>query len=80
MQFYIDEDLHEQLRELARKQGRSLSALAREALHRVYGGDEGRRRETLEAIAGLWRDREEIGNVSEHVRRLRKDARRTRES
>jgi len=78
-QLYIDEDLHEHLRELARKQGRSLSELVREALRRVYGGDDvGRRRQTLEEVAGLWRDRDEIGETSEYVRRLRKDTRRTR--
>lgn len=78
-QLYLDEDLHEHLRELARKQGRSLSELVREALRRVYGADDDtRRRETLEELAGLWRDREKIGATSAYVRRLRKDTRRRR--
>ena len=79
-QLYIDEDLHEHLRDLARRQGRSLSELVREALRRVYGGDDdGRRRQTLKEMAGLWRDREEMGETDAYVRRLRTDTRRTRE-
>ena len=76
-QLYLDEDLHEHLRALARKQGRSLSELVRDAVRRVYGVDDERRRsETLEAMAGLWRDREKIGATNEYVRRLRKNTRR----
>ena len=79
-QLYIDEDLHEHLRDLARRQGRTLSDLVREALRRVYGGDDdGRRQQTLKELSGLWRDREEMGETAAYVRRLRKDTRPTRE-
>ena len=57
-QLYLDEAVHRRLRELARKQGRTVSDLVRDAVARVYGMpavDEQIR--TLRAIEGLWRDR-----------------------
>ena len=76
-QLYIDEDLHQRLKTLARKQGRTVSDLVREALARVYapvGVDE--RLETLRAVEGIWRDHEEVGEAHEYVRRMRADTRR----
>lgn len=54
-QLYLDEAVHRRLRELARKQGRTVSDLVRDAVARVYGMpavDEQIR--TLRAIAGLY--------------------------
>ena len=55
-QLYLDEDLHEKLRELSKKQGRTVSELVREALRLVYlpslQTDE--RVATLKEIDGLW--------------------------
>ena len=80
-QLYLEEAIHTRLRELAERQGRTVSELVRDALTRVYGtaGPE-RRIKTLRAIEGLWRDRRDLGDTSEYVRRLRKDTRRTRKS
>jgi hypothetical protein len=78
-QMYLDEAIHRRLRDLARKQGRSVSDLVRAALLRAYGthgADE--RLVTLRAIEGLWRDRSDIDDSSEYVRRLRRDTRRAR--
>jgi predicted transcriptional regulator len=75
-QLYLDEDLHSRLKQVARKQGRTVSDLAREALARVYGPsgvDE--RLSTLSAIEGIWKDRDDIGATAEYVRRLRRDTR-----
>jgi hypothetical protein len=72
----LDEELHLRLKQLARKQGRTLSDLVREALARVYapsGVDE--RLATLYAIEGLWRDRDDIQDVGAYVRQLRRDTR-----
>jgi len=77
-QLYLDEDLHGRLRQVAREQGRTISELARDALHRVYGtGVEERRLRTLRAIEGLWKDRDDLDDGDGYVRRLRRDTRRS---
>lgn len=76
-QLYLDESLHARLRDLSRKQGRTISELVREALVRAYGaGGVDQEFESLKAIFGLWKDRDDIGSTEEYVRRLRDDSRR----
>jgi len=78
-QLYLDERIHRRLQDLARKQRRTVSDLVREALVRAYGhpaADE--RAATLRGVEGLWRDRTDIGEISEYVRRLRRDTGRPR--
>jgi plasmid stability protein len=78
-QLYLDEELHDRLRRLAARQGRTMSDLVRDALVRAYGaGDIERRRKTLNNLEGLWRDRKDLGQTDAYVRRLRRDTRRTR--
>ena len=79
-QLYLDEAIHARLRDLARKQKRTVSELVREALLRAYGaGDVDNRLQTLKAIRGLWQDREDIDSRG-YVRRLRNDTRRKKSS
>ena len=76
---YLDETIHRRLQALARGQGRTLSDLVRDALVRAYGhsrADE--QAATLQAIEGLWRDRDDIGDSTAYVRRLRRDTHRLR--
>ena len=71
-QLYLDDEVHQRLKSLARKQGRTVSDLVREAVARAYapvGVDACKA--TLRAIEGLWRDHEEVGDVHEYVRRMR---------
>ncbi|MDX1387729.1 MAG: CopG family transcriptional regulator [Acidobacteriota bacterium] len=78
-QLYLDEQIHARLRDLARKQGRTLSELVREALERAYGtGGTDERLRTLRGVEGLWRGRRDIGKADAYVRRLRSDTRRSR--
>jgi len=78
-QLYLDEGIHRRLQVLARRQGRSISDLVREALTRTYGaGGVDERASTLRAIEGIWRDRDEIADSSEHVRQLRRDTHRVK--
>ena len=78
-QLFLDEELHARLKTLARKQGRTVSALVRETLNRSFGsGTQDERARTLEAIVGLWRDRKDIGSTDAYVRRLRRGTRRRR--
>jgi predicted transcriptional regulator len=78
-QLYLDDDVHRRLRELAQKQGRTISDLVREAVARAYGTEhEEARLSTLEGITGLWRDRDDLAPTDEYVRQLRRDTRRKR--
>ena len=76
-QLYLDETIHARLRVLARKQGRTLSELVRDALQRTYGsGGDDERLTTLEAVAGIWKNRKDLGDTRAYVRRLRRDTHR----
>ena len=78
-QLYLDEAIHRRLQTLARRQGRTLSDLVREALVRAYGRSHAEEQlATLRGIEGLWRDRDDIGDSTEYVRRLRRDTHRLR--
>jgi hypothetical protein len=78
-QLYLDRDLHARLATLARRRGRTISDLVREALALVYGpahAEDAVR--TLRGIEGLWADRNDLGDTDAYVRRLRRDTRRKR--
>lgn len=78
-QLYLDAQTHRRLRELADRQGRTVSDLVREAVARAYGpGESDARRTTLDAINGLWQDRADLDDTDAYVRRLRRDTRRKR--
>lgn len=78
-QLYLDEDVHQRLRDLAGKQGRTISDLVREAIARAYGtGHIDERITTLEGITSLWHDRDDLGATAAYVRRLRRDTHRRR--
>lgn len=78
-QLYLDDAVHQRLTRLAKRQGRTLSELVRDALVRVYGavGPE-EQITTLRAIEGLWRERDDLPETREYVRRLRRGTRSTR--
>ncbi len=76
-QLYLDDGVYQRLRSVADKQGRTISDLVREAVARAYGATQADERiSTLESMAGLWRDRGDLGGTSAYVRRLRRDTRR----
>ena len=78
-QLYLDEDVHQRLRAVADKQGRTISDLVREAVARAYGASQADERvTTLEGIAALWHDRRDLGDTNAYVRQLRRDTRRSR--
>jgi predicted DNA-binding protein len=78
-QLYLDEAVHARMRDLARKQGRTLSDLVREALERAYGKTSFEEQmRTAQSIEGLWKDRNDIEDTDAYVRRLRQDTRRSR--
>ena len=76
-QLFLTETIHSRLRSLARRQGRTVSDLVREALDRAFGqGPQDEREKTLRAIEGLWRGRRDIGDTPAYVRGLRRNTRR----
>lgn len=75
-QLYLDDAMHRRLRDLARRQGRTVSDLVREAVARTYGqADLEELERTLRGIEGLWRDRDDLPDTEEYVRRLRSGTR-----
>jgi len=78
-QLFLDEELHARLKALARKQGRTVSELARETLRRALDrSPQEEEARTLKGIFGLWRDRKDIGSTDAYVRKLRRGTRRRR--
>lgn len=74
-QLYLQRDMWKVLRARARQQGTSISNLVREAVWEKYGSASGRRREAMQAVVGLWTDRDDIPDSTTYVRRLRKGKR-----
>jgi predicted transcriptional regulator len=75
-QLYLDDAIHARLTALARRQGRTLSDLVREALAKTYGADrEDERKNSLKAIEGLWKSRRDLPATDAYVRQLRRDTR-----
>ncbi len=73
-QLYLDSATHARLKAAAKRRGRTLSELVREALALVYGSTHTQERlATLRGIAGLWRDRDDLGDTAAYVRQLRRD-------
>ena len=80
-QLYLDRELHARLKSLARRRGSTVSQLVREALVQVYGpAQTDAEISTLMSIAGLWRDRKDIGTTDAYLRRLRRDTHRRRKA
>jgi hypothetical protein len=75
-QLYLDDEVHQLLRRLAERQGRTISDLLREALVRAYGrSGVDHRLATLDTITSLWLDRDDLDPTGAYVRRLRRDTR-----
>ncbi len=75
-QLYLDEDLWNALHARARRQGTTISNLVRQAVRERYLGNLDERREAMEAIVGIWKDRTDLpDSTEEYVRSLRHDTR-----
>ena len=76
-QLYLDDAAHARLRELADRQGRTVSDLVREAINQVYMKPDNRELlAALDRAVGIWKDRKDLGDTHAYVRRLRKGTRR----
>ncbi len=75
-QLYLDDDLWNTLHTRARSEGTTISALVRQAARERYLGNLDERREAMEAIIGIWKDRTDLpDSTEEYVRSLRRDTR-----
>ena len=75
-QLYLDDDLWNTLHTRARSEGTTISALVRQAARERYLGNLAERREAMEAIVGIWKDRTDLpDSTEEYVRSLRRDSR-----
>ncbi len=74
-QLYLNEDLWKVLHIRSRQQGASISELVRQAVREKYGSSPARRKEAMQALVGMWKDREDLRDSTAYVRSLRKGKR-----
>jgi hypothetical protein len=75
-QLYLDEDMSRFLTAESRRRHTTLSALVREAVAVAYGRHEQPDRSAvIQRIAGVWADRDDLGETHALVRALRRSAR-----
>jgi hypothetical protein len=74
-QLYLNEDIWKVLHVRSRQQGTSISDLVRRAVRDKYGSSPEGRREAMQALVGLWKNRSDLPDAETYVRRLRKGRR-----
>jgi hypothetical protein len=74
-QLYLDDDLWAVLRLEARRLGTTVSELVRQAVRERYSVDREKRKKAMEAVIGIWKDRTDLGDSTEYIRKLRRDTR-----
>jgi hypothetical protein len=74
---YIEDDLWERLQLRARLEKTTISELLRVAAREKYGCDDREQRAAaMQAIVGIWKDRDDLGDTEEYIRNLRRGERR----
>ncbi len=74
-QLYLNEDIWKALHIRSRQRKTTVSELVREAIREKYGRSPTDRREAMQALVGLWKDRTDLPETEVYVRRLRKGKR-----
>jgi len=74
-QLYLNEDIWKALHVRSRQQGTSISELVRQAVRDKYGSSPARRKQAMQALVGMWKDRKDMPDSTTYVRRLRKGTR-----
>ena len=74
-QLYLNEDIWKALHIRSRQQGTSISELVRQAVRDKYGSSPAGRRQAMQALVGIWKDRKDLPDSTTYVRRLRKGKR-----
>lgn len=71
-QLYLNADLWKALHVRSQQQGTSISELVRQAVRDKYGSSPASRRQAMQALVGIWKDRKDLPDATAYVRRLRK--------
>jgi len=74
-QLYLDDDLWNALHVRAQSQRTSVSELVRQAARERYLGDLDERRKAMQAVVGIWKDRDEFYDPEKYIRSLRRGRR-----
>jgi len=74
-QLYLNEDIWKALHIRSRQRKTSISELVRQAVREKYGNSSVDRRQAMQAMVGLWKDRKDLPDTEQYVRRLRKGKR-----
>lgn len=74
-QLYLNEDMWKALHIQSRQRGTSISELVRQAVRDKYGSSPARRRQAMQALVGIWRNRKDLPESGTYVRRLRRGKR-----
>lgn len=74
-QLYLHEDIWKALHIRSRQQRTTISELVRQAVRDKYGSSPANRRQAMQAMVGLWRNRKDLTDSETYVRRLRKGKR-----
>jgi hypothetical protein len=74
-QLYLHEDVWKALHIRSRQQRTTISELVRQAVREKYGSSPAGRRQAMQAVVGLWKDRDDLPDSETYVRRLRKGKR-----
>jgi hypothetical protein len=74
-QLYFHEDVWKALHIRSRQQRTTISELVRQAVRDKYGSSPASRREAMQAMVGIWKNRKDLPDSETYVRRLRKGKR-----
>jgi hypothetical protein len=74
-QLYLRENIWKTLHVRSRQQGTSISELVRQAIDEKFGNSPANRKEAMQALVGLRRDRRDLPDTATYVRKLRKGKR-----
>ncbi len=74
-QLYLDDDLWNALRARAREQGTTISELVRQAARERYFDKLDGRREAMQALVGIRKDRTDLSDSVKYIRDLRRGSR-----
>ena len=74
-QLYLEESIWKLLEIHARQSGTSISELVRQALRDKYGISPETRREAMQAVVGMWKDRADLPKTETYIRQLRRGGR-----
>jgi hypothetical protein len=74
-QLYLNEDIWKVLHIRSRQLKTSISELVRQAVREKYGSASVGRRQAMQSLVGMWKDREDVPDSTAYVRGLRKGKR-----